>query len=199
MLDETLLEYIKETLGAGFDEEHIRQQLQAASWTEQEIAEAFAAAKRQTTTIQFMNPVRPPSPITPTSPGPTTVGPTSPMMGEVEEGWFSRHKGTLVTILLVIILLPLEAYAGYWAYQKYFKAAEEPAPAQTPNKDQAVSAPNPAEAKTRDQQRLKDIANLQTSLTNYYQAKSFYPKTLQDLSTEKILEPTSIKATNSPK
>ena len=188
MVDETLLEYIKETAGAGFAEEKIKAQLRAAGWDDAEIAEGFAAVRGRAA----ISPMKPLAPINP-SPVPTAVGTSSPARGEgymEEPGWFSRHKGTMITILLVIILLPLVAYGGYWAYQKYFRTEE---PAQT--SDSKTPSPSPpmqgtggeTEMKTRDEQRLKDIASLQTALGSYYTAKQAYPKALSDLVTEKLL------------
>lgn len=175
MVDETLLEYIKETAGAGFAEEKIKAQLRAAGWDDAEIAEGFAAVKGGPAITPVQEPINRHA---------TTGG------EKIEvDSWFSRHKGTLITILLVIILLPLIAYGGYWGYQKYFKAEEQgqtKTPSQSPPM-QSTGGENQGIMKSRDEQRLKDIASLQTAFTNYYTAKQVYPKALSDLVTENLL------------
>src|SRR3989344_320504 len=151
MSDQTLNKYIKQNLAAGFGENEVRQALRDAGWEEPDISEGFRAIKSKV--APFQNKPKNPN------------------------GFWQRHKRALIFILIMLIASPLLVYLSFLAYQKLSlgpgrQQAENPS---------VETAAGPEKAKQRDQARLQDIQKLQTTLGNYFNIESVYPKTLDKL------------------
>lgn len=163
MAESELLEYIKRTRASGFSDVQIRQALFGAGWTNVEIQDAFIAVANEGHAVATTPPERNPLPSLPTTPG-----------------FFSRHAKTIIVILAALIVLPLVAYGGLLAYQKF----------SAPKKSPVTTNPSPPPSPTstekeliekRDRQRVKDVGTLQTALGKFYETGKVYPKTLTEL------------------
>lgn len=159
MAEQSLVDYIKQTLASGFSENEIRKTLAEASWEAREIEEAF---------VQIHD------------------GKPGARQREPQEDFFTRHRRALVILLAAIVLLPVLAYGGFFLYQRFTVPKTEEAalpvyatPAQTPKTEDM-------EAK-RDEQRIRDIKTLQDALDSYFAAKQFYPRDLTELISEATL------------
>lgn len=171
MLDQSLVAYVKQNLKDGFSQTEIQNALGAAGWHQQDIAEALEQAE----------PVASAAAVSTDFSADLTYTPES-------DSFFARHGRALIIIVILIILLPVLAYAGFWGYQRYFPTRTIQ---NTP--DTAQVNPPPAaplideQAVARDEQRLRDIADLQTALSSFFTAKNTYPKMLDELVTGKVL------------
>lgn len=176
MADQSLVAYIKQNLRDGFPQNEIQIALVGAGWSRHDIDEAFAEAGHG-----GQPQARP-------APGaPAELSADLSYHPDVPASFLSRHGRLLVMIFILIILLPVLAYGGFWAYQRYSAPEETADPAPSP-----APAPPPApiideQAAVRDEQRIADVAGLQTALETYLAAKKAYPKTLDELVTEKII------------
>lgn len=160
MVDKELINYIHETAGSGFSHDQIRHTLADAGWLPQEIDDAFASIAEPKGIIPPAHKVTLPQ----------------------NRGFFARHLKSLIVISALIICLPLAAYGAVWGYQKFFNsesaAALGDAASAEPN---SPPAPTTAEKAKRDNQRLEDVAALQSALDTYFQANQIYPKDLATL------------------
>src|SRR3989338_355119 len=171
MIDQALISYVKENLAAGFPENEIRDGLRKVGWREEEIEEGFLNAGGR--------PVSPLPQVPQIEDGPA----------ETEPGFFAKRKKTLLVALIIAVAAPILAFAGVMTYQKFIKT-EAPLPETEQAAAPQETAPSNAEKKSieqqartqRDRQRLEDIAQIQSALSEYFTANSFYPKKLADLS-----------------
>ena len=179
MVDQSLVSYIKQNIRDGFPQGEILTALAHAGWERADIDEALVQAG-----------LAPQTNAAPVSLPPELAGDDLAYNEAEHTSFLSRHGRLLILLVAVIIILPILAYGGFWAYQR-FTATE--APAETPPVTAPAPPPPPAvpkidpQAVIRDEQRLKDIEALQTALASYFTAKRSYPKLLDQLATEKIL------------
>lgn len=183
MTDQSLTNYIKQNLANGFSETEIRGTLQNAGWYEAEIEEGFLEAK------QGARPKPPESP----APEPEMQNP----------GFLARYGKPLLISLIILIAAPALVYGGIFAYQRFF-SAEDSVPGQTnPPADQTTEATaadrQAQEMAKRDEQRLDDVASLQSALGAYFAASQFYPKTLETLVSATTTAATSTALTVIPR
>lgn len=171
MPQEELVRYIKQNLADGFGEMQIREALSSAGWQEAEIFQAFGEAKGAAS--------RPLVSLTPRDLPPPRLR-------------LLKNPKFFISLLTILIVLPLLTFAGLWVYGEYFQS-------QAPAASGQASPPSPeeqavrgvtlesAESQTRDLQRLRAVAELQTALEIFYQNKKFYPQKLLELKQENIL------------
>ena len=104
----------------------------------------------------------------------------------VKTGFLHRRGKQLFTILILVIILPVLGFGGFWAYERFFGGAGD----QTNDTEADATSVIMAEANaaaTRDQQRVENIEALQTGLASFYNAKQYYPQTLEQLVVDKFL------------
>ncbi|OGE77862.1 MAG: hypothetical protein A2751_02350 [Candidatus Doudnabacteria bacterium RIFCSPHIGHO2_01_FULL_46_14] len=180
MVDQSLVSYIKQNIRDGFPQNEIQTALVSAGWETADINEAFIQAG-----------LMPQSKAAPVNLPPELAGEGLTYSPTEHTSFLARHGRLLIVIVVMIILLPVLAYGGFWAYQRYAVKSENlPTQVGIPTE---VGTPPPAapqidaQAVIRDEQRLKDIESLQTALETYFTAKKTYPKLLDELMAEKIL------------
>jgi hypothetical protein len=180
MADQNLTDYIKTTLAAGFPESHVKQALRDAGWQENDIAEALleagGPAKSQIEKNKSEN----------FSQNPDTRKPGQLLLV------LSKHKRLVIAGMIVVVGLPILAFAGLSLYQKLTRP--KIAPPASPQSFEVSDPPTEIDsndlnqfASDRDKTRLDDIEKLQTALAAYLVAKEFYPRNLTELVSENLL------------
>lgn len=95
-------------------------------------------------------------------------------------------KRQLLRTIALIIITPLIGFGSAWLYQTSRPDATSDA---GPNVGEVsgVSTETIEEKQTRDQQRISDIAALQTALEKYFSSHQLYPKNLSVLIAENLI------------
>lgn len=173
MVTKELQDYVNKTIADGFSEEEISNALQKSGWQAEDIKQAIANTKQDTSQ-------------------------TAPTQEPNTPGFFSRNKKLLIISAIVIILIPALTYVGFLVYQNYSEkqqqaeerriAQEQLAELEKMEAEQQAMEAEKQQAQNRDRQRINDIAEIQAKLTEYLTANESYPLSLSALVEAELLE-----------
>lgn len=148
----------------------IRQALLGAGWGAMDVEEAFLGAGTSSR---------------PRSQGMDILEKELALEEPANPGFWHRHGRTLILVLILVIILPVLGFGGFWTYQRYVSL--QPSAKEEVNSATLTSPQFAAETAIRDRQRVENIETLQTALSAFYHTKRFYPQTITELAAEKLL------------